>query len=470
MNYLTLILVGVLLVPVVYAQDTEYEALKLSLAELKPSSKTISILHPKGSLANLKPIIDTFTQLTGVKVHPIEGSLDQISAELILNQKLKINNKQVDIALPATFSIPDLVTNGVIASLDKLESKYSSVLPKNASLYERGDYFDGKRYGFQTDGDTYLLFINKEFLENKEYQAQYKERYSTVLVPPTTWSELDRQIKFFHRPDENKYGGLLFRNKSYIGWEFLVRLHAHGITPFDKNFKPQVATKTGVKVLEEMRSLNNSLYPGIHKIGLFKNFDLFKQGNVYANIGWGGTQKSLMGEDSAVKNKLIYSLLPGEKDGLENSAYFNWGWSYVVTTQSQVKELAYLFIRFATSNQMSTLAVSEASGFFDPFKESHYNSTEIQRLYSPEFLRIHRKSLEQSIPDFNVAARGEYMNILNQAIYSSSMGQVAPKLALKEVERVWARITNSVGAQTQKRRWQEILKSYPQSFLKIKKR
>lgn len=431
------------------------------------SKQTLNILYPKGSRANLEPITKLFTKLTQVKVELIEGSLSGIGSELILNEKINIQPRSIDIALPSTFAIPDLVRNDVIYPLDEFKSKYPKLSEK--SLYETGDYYKGKRYGFQTDGDTMLLFLRKDWLENKKNKKSYQEEYKQELKVPTTWKELDQQISFFHKPEQNQFGSLMFRNKDYISWEFLLRLHSKGVLPVDDKMKPLFNTEAGISALKELISLKKYSHPDIHKIGLFKNFDLYKKGLAYANLGWGGSQKSFNSKDSKIINKITYALIPGGSiNGTKFSLpYFNWGWSYIIAKNSRNKDLAYLFIQFATTPTASTLAIREASGYFDPFLSHHYNDKEIQKIYTKEFLDIHQKSMNQSIPDFYIENRSQYFSVLQQAIYAASLDQISPKLALDKAAAKWEEITEKIGRKKQIKQWKLLRKFYPSNLKKL---
>ena len=83
---------------------------------------SIAILQPKGSLGNVKPVGDIFQQKTGVKINYIEASLDEINAK-ILAQTIS-SKTYFDIALPATFGMPDLIEAGAIRELDEFVDKY----------------------------------------------------------------------------------------------------------------------------------------------------------------------------------------------------------------------------------------------------------------------------------------------------------------------------------------------------------
>ena len=140
-----------------------------------------------------------------------------------------------------------------------------------------------------------------------------------------------------------------------------------------------------------MIAASQFLSPGAATNGLFENWADFAEGNKFCNIGWGGTQKYLNGDDSRVRGKLLFSPSPGGivNGQLVKTAYFNWGWNYTVSSRSTHKEIAYLFALFACSPAISTLAVREQAGYFDPFRSRHYEDPEIQKTYTPEFLHAH---------------------------------------------------------------------------------
>jgi len=132
---------------------------------------TLSILQPEGSLGNIKPTGDLFVRHTGVAIKYIEASLDEINSK-IMAQSLS-HNTYFDIALPATFGLPDLVEAGVIQDLTDYANRYQPKDYRASMLYPIGDFYKGKFYGYQTDGDTYLMFYNKAWLEDDTEKKNY---------------------------------------------------------------------------------------------------------------------------------------------------------------------------------------------------------------------------------------------------------------------------------------------------------
>ncbi len=425
---------------------------------------SLSILQPKGSLGNVKPVGDKFSQLTGVKVNYIEASLDEINVK-ILSQSLS-NETYFDISLPATFGLPDLIEAGSIRELDEFVEKYEPTNFDSEMLYPIGDSYKGKFYGYQTDGDTYLMFYNKVWLEDETEQNNFYEKYGYPLDTPQTWEQLDQMIEFFHRPEKNMYGGALYRNKDYIAWEWWTRFHAKGYYPFNNLLQPQINTQEGVDALSELIKTTKYLYPQSKTNGLFENWEAFAEGNMFCNIGWGGTQKYLNGPKSKIKGKLAFGPTPGGivNHKLLHTPYFNWGWNYTVSNFSRHPEIAYLFTLYACSPNMSTEAVKFADGYFDPFRSEHYVNKEIIKTYSEPFLAAHKFSMENSIPDLYLSGQGEYWDILKENIDLADRGTLSPEIALNTTAKAWNQITSRYGKQEQLEQWRFLKSKYPENI------
>ena len=362
-----------------------------------------------------------------------------------------------------TIILPNLVASGTILRLSDLARKYEPEGFRDGILYSVGDSFDGEIYGFQTDGDAYVMFYNKEMMQEPDTVKRYQDRFGTDLQLPETWDELDQQMAFFHRPAEGRYGGLLFRTQGYLAWEWWVRFHAKGVWPLAPDLTPQVNSQAGLEALEAMIRSQASLAPEALELGLFENWERFSKGDIYCNIGWGGSQKYFNDQNSAIRGNLIYGPTPGGYvDGeLLVTPYFNWGWNYVIAKNSANAEIAYLFALFASSPEMSTLAVRQDDGFFDPFRPEHYQDSGIKAAYSEEFLEVHRSSMEAAIPDLYLKDQVEYFRVLNEWLFRALAGDVAPQTALDRVAQRWNLIANRSDRAVQSERWARLREKYP---------
>lgn len=424
------------------------------------TDRRLRILLPHGSSANVAPIAAEFQRLTGVEIEITEVPVDDVDVQLALDNLS--GTQTYDLALPATFSIPDLVEGGVIAPLDRVAGYDEIAASQHNSLFTMGDTFDGSPYGFQTDGDAYVMFYNTDFMTTTE-QNRYADTFGTALEVPETWAELDQQMRWFHRPDDGQFGGMLFRNPGYVAWEWWVRFHATGVWPLAPDMTPQIANDAGVRVLEDMIRAGEFLAPEAANAGLFENWNRYARGDIYANVGWGGSQKFFNKPGSGLRGKLTFGTTPGGmvNGQLLTTPYFNWGWNYVVLAGSAKTQLALIFAAFATSPDMSTLAVRQPDGFFDPFRAEHYSDAGIVDAYSDAFLKVHQESMETAIPDLYLARQGDYFLALSKWIARALDGITSPDVALARVEQQWNIITAEAGEDKQIQRWGALRSKYP---------
>jgi multiple sugar transport system substrate-binding protein len=422
---------------------------------------SLNLLVPTGTGKSLDVIIEAFSRETGIQIVKTESPVDSINTDLMLDH-LSTDHK-FDIALPATYGILDLVQAGAIRPVTTYIKSHEPAGFRKGILYKPGDRVGNETYGYQTDGDAYLMFYNNSFLHQQSAQNTFEDRFGYSLEIPGTWGELDRQMAFFHDPENGKFGGLLYRNAGYVAWEWWVRFHAKGYWPLSSNLTPQIDSDAGVAALEDMIVASQFLDPDTSHLNIFENWKRFALGNSYCNIGWGGSQKFFQAEGSLIKSQISYGSTPGGIiDGeLIEVPYFNWGWTYVVTSSSEFPEIGYLFNLFASSPEISTMAIQQTDGFFDPFRPEHYDDPIIQNAYTSEFLDVHRKSLENSIPDFYLYRQGEYFQILGEWIHRAITGEVKPKRALQAAAQRWEAISASVGFIEQRQKWLELKSSYP---------
>ena len=122
-----------------------------------------------------------------------------------------------------------------------------------------------------------------------------------------------------------------------------------------------------------------------------------------------------------------------------------------------------LFALFACSPEMSTKAVREASGFFDPFRSAHYEDPDIRNTYTPEFLSAHKESMAESIPDLYLPGQGEYFSALRENLVRADSGQQSAKRALDLTAQQWEQKTRRLGRKAQAEQWAFLRNSYPET-------
>ncbi len=113
---------------------------------------------------------------------------------------------------------------------------------------------------------------------------------------------------------------------------------------------------------------------------------------------------------------------------------------------------------------MSTVAVRDPGGYFDPFRGAHYEDAKIIKTYTPEFLAVHKASMEGSIPDLYLKGQGEYFDELRVNLGAADAGTKTPKEALDDTAGSWSRITRRMGKRSQSVQWAFLKSIYPASI------
>jgi multiple sugar transport system substrate-binding protein len=108
--------------------------------------------------------------------------------------------------------------------------------------------------------------------------------------------------------------------------------------------------------------------------------------------------------------------------------------------------------------------VRDVDGYFDPFRGVHYEDPQIREVYTPEFLEVHKVSMQNSIPDFYLKGQGEYFDELRNNLTAADAGTKTAKQALDDTARSWERITRRVGARSQKVQWAFLKSNYPEAI------
>ena len=441
------------------SQGADIRRAIVDLVNQNKKTQVLTVALPNGSESNLEAVGREFFKDTGIKIEIIKKPVDAINSYLILSA---LSGEYAgDVALPATFGIPDLVSSNAILDLSEYRDTYQLKSVEKGMLYMEGDSFNDKFYGYQTDGDAYLLYYNNAFFKGDLADA-YTQKFGAPLTIPSTWQKLDEQIEHFHQPKKDIYGGMLFRNSNYLIWEWWLRFHAKGGMPLDAKANPLIAAEEGVQALEEMVSVSKYLPQSVFSNGLFENWKHYSKGNAYCNIGWGGTQKYLRTHDEFLQDGVTVSCPLGDEGNADVHpvGYFNWGWNYTVPVSSKDPLLSFLFSTYAVLADVSTLAVRE-NGFFDPFREEHYRDEQIQNLYGTQFLSVHKECMANAMPDFYISRQGEYLDSLRSGINDVLQGKQGAAASLKAVARRWQLLNRRNGPENIQRQWASVSSKYP---------
>lgn len=419
----------------------------------------LRILAPKGCEANIAPVAAAFQAASGLDVEINTVSLQEINTTILLTALAE--DARYDVVVARTYGIPDLVDAGALLALDDFAAEFEAGSLEPTLLHRTGDVFDHRLYGYQTDGNAYMMWYHADMLADPALQAAYADRHGTALAVPQTWAELDRQLAFLHRPEKGRFGGVMYRDLAHVVLEWWSRFLAKGSWPFSPTLDPQIAGEAGVTVLEDMVAATRYLAPT--QTGNFENWERYAQGDAYCAVGFGGMQKYLNKPDGPMRGRLRHASTPGGIIGGQHveMPMSVWSWSYAVSPLSRRPDLAYLFTCLAVAPDISTRAVRESEGFFDPFRHEHYRDAEIVATYSQPFLDVHERILRNSIPDLFLARQSSYTEALRASIFDALEGRSTPAEAMARASDAWELANLKVDRTAQMRRWSDLRAIYP---------
>jgi multiple sugar transport system substrate-binding protein len=100
-------------------------------------------------------------------------------------------------------------------------------------------------------------------------------------------------------------------------------------------------------------------------------------------------------------------------------------------------------------------------GFFDPFRDEHYEDAEIIKTYPKGFLHAHRDRMPHNIPNVYLKGQGEYFDALRENILQADRGAFVAQQALQKTAQQWRRTTRCMGRSSQIEQWAFLRSKYP---------
>lgn len=456
-------------------EDTvESRALKAA-AELaqKSGKKTITILNPSGSAGNMAPFAQEWKDATGMDLELVEAPLTQMHQKGM--QEAVAKSGRYDLMLPSPFSLPDFAESGVAHDLTDWVAKYNPEIEGGEyeipyPVREFGSKYKERWYGIFTDGDQWLLYLRKDYMNDPGEKEAFKAKYGRDLAPPRTWQEYDEVLAFFTRPDKNFYGGLEYRSPFYTKWQWMQRFCSKGKLYFDKDMEPQCDSPEGIATVKELIALDEYLPKEVYTNGWSENYNQFGQGQAFSSFSWPSFYR--YNNDASISpataDNMVIAPVPGsEVNGkFIGAAMLPFAWSFVVNSYSQHPELAYLYAQWLTGPTMSMRAIPNKGGYFDPFRRNHFldPSPELEAAYPGGWLEAAWANIPNLIPEFNMRGTFEYADALDKNLIEALVGQKTPEEAMKDAADEMRKITKRLGQEAQAEGWVSLARTFPEEI------
>ncbi|AHG01948.1 hypothetical protein HALLA_01225 (plasmid) [Halostagnicola larsenii XH-48] len=297
--------------------------------------------------------------------------------------------------------------------------------------------YDGATYGVPYHDGPELFHYREDLFENVAEQRAFRGEYGRPLSVPRTWAEFLEVAEFFTRPEEDLWGTVVAalpdgHNNVY---DFLIHLWSRGGEVLDDTGQPAFDSDAARDALTYYHDLIHE-----HEVAPPESVDLesVEVGQFYADgkaammWNWAGFGAMAEAADSDVFGHTNYGLIPRAKT--ENGEHTSLTVLYGLTVPagSDHPELAYDFIRHATtpeSDKITTLEGASGTRF------STWRDPEILRTNSfysvTEEMNTNAVNTLPQIPEYV-----ELNEILNEMVESVVVDQQqSPSEALSDANR-----------------------------------
>jgi len=404
-------------------------------------------------------------ELTGIKINVVE--LDQAALFASPVADNLAGGSAFDVVSMFPSFTPDFVSGGVIDPIDDFVEEFmvQADLDDYHPLYKGLAEYQGKRWGLFDDGDTLIMYYRKDLFDDPDLQAAYQTEMGSALEVPTTWEDLTTVAQFFSdqlAPDVS--GWAVWRN-GFNDPLFYQQFRANGGIPFDvdNDMRATINSAAGVLTAEQMLAQNAAGPEGVESFGVFDAFASYLEGKLAMTVFWPplGRWSASYGVDdenlsflpeSQVAGVTGYAVMPGGHG--QHAGAFN----LAVSADSDAKEAAYLFIQWMTSPEISLQRVQLDTALRDPYRLSHYASTEYASLWpdAAEYLQVLQDAADVALIDLIIPGSTEYNTAIDQAMTAIWAG-TDPQEALDTAASEWDRITDSIGVDAAREAWLDYL-------------
>jgi multiple sugar transport system substrate-binding protein len=315
-----------------------------------------------------------FEAETGVEIEVEVVPYDQIQTKAILDAQSGTNN--YDVIQYWYTSVGALAEAGALADLTDWADSDDAI--DSADFIEAvfGPYtqYEGATYGLPIDGDTHVLFYNKDIFERNGVEV------------PTTWDEYIEVSKTITEAEKGDgvYGNALLGSKSAfnIGSTFFNRLATMSPEPIDPQM-PQLNTDAAVAAAQSMLDASPYALPSPLEIGFEQALPQFLSGTVGMIEFW--TDLGVFAQDPE-QSKIVdgwgVAPLPVGPEGSVSGA-LNAGWAMGISPNASDEDLAKEFVAFASSQEMNEKLITTTGSGVDPIRTSTLESPDYQE-FAPD--------------------------------------------------------------------------------------
>lgn len=370
-----------------------------------------------------------FQEQAGVTLNFTVIPYDQVHAQATLDVQSGAN--RFDVHDYWYTSIGALVDDKVVVDVtDLIERDKDKINPGDfiGSIYDAYTLVNGRRYGLPYDGDSHVLFYNTEILKRHGLEA------------PATWDAYYQAVKTITEKEKGNgiYGTALlgFKVPVIIVSSFANRLAGFG-GRFLKDGRPDLLSEEPVAAAEELVRVAPYALPTPSETAFDQALPAFLSGKVAFLEFW--TDLGVRAQDpqnSKIVDKWDVSQLPVGGKNKTPTAALDAGFGWAISTGSTKKELAWEFVRWASSSQVGTTLLTTPNSGIDPIRRSNLDNPDY-KAFAPRVQRAASAAFGNALPWPNVAQTPKLLDALTEQLALILAGQVKPKAGLEAAQRAW---------------------------------
>ncbi len=405
-----------------------------AFAAQKYAGESINLLIIQPHALTGKKIAEDFEAATGAKVNVTAAPYDQVGVKATLDHQSGAD--EFDVVDYYYVYKGQLAEDGVIRDVtDWIERDRAEIEPDDLipTIYDTYTLHKGRRYGLPYDGDSHLLFYNRELFD----------KYG--LKVPATWDEYTENAKAITEAESKNgiYGAAILGAKIPI---ILISTFANRLTGFGGQFlKPDgssaLDSDAAVGALESLVKSSPYALPTPLETAFDQGLPAFLGGKA-AQIEFctdlGGYAQDPAG--SKIVDKWGVTRIPLGGANKTPRLAFNAGFAFGVTGGSKKPEIAWELIKFATSRKYHGELASLTGSGIDPFRQSSLNSPEFKAFQPQVQPLLADGALEHSLALPTGADAPKLESALIDELALALAGSKSPEAAIKDAHAAWTQV------------------------------
>ena len=392
------------------------------------SGRALKFMIIQPHAGSIDPLSAAFAELTGAEVEAVQIPFDQVRAQATLDVASGTND--FDVFEYFYTDLAALARDGVLMDVtDRIEAERDEIDPDDflGSIYDNYTLIGDRRYGLPYDGDTHILYYNREIFDRNNLQ------------PPTTWDEYMAASAAITEAESgnNIYGSLIMAQQVpvIIGSTFANRLGGYGGDFVDANGAPTLTSDAAIAAAQAMLDASPHATPTPLETGFGNSIPLFLGGQAGMIEFW--TDMGTWCEDPAqsqIVGKWGAVPMPVGGGNTVNRPALNAGLSFGVSNGTSNADMGWAFIKMASSKAFhEAVMVNNATGV-DPTRRS---AIPVYKGFAPIQGEVVENAIETAFPWPRNTESPAMMQALTDELGLMMAGSKTAEQAMGDAQAAW---------------------------------